>query len=342
MLAAGAAPSACGSSSSSADAGVPEGGVADALPPPPNTATCVGTQSACIFGTVATSGFTSTPAAAKVGLYHVYPYGQVSPITTVPVSLDGTFAFSSIAPWDHYYVQAVALFSGAGQNNAVATVVGPVSVPTGGASLALKVKPVVLEVLQQKPAGGQTTLAWASAHVYDLGTGAENTSATVSFSNGAMSWSMPYGKNVAGTMSYFAQIPANTNGGTAFTITTSQPAKTWNLVGEPATFDGSVTNPTSTTVPVGQALTVAWQAQPSSSYTVIELFTVQGMNQYTQQYMSPGAIPPDVTMEMIPASALSAPGMYLLNVAYSKATCPVTADGCVYNNSTVPVNLTAR
>jgi hypothetical protein len=97
-----------------------------------------------------------------------------------------------------------------------------------------------------------------------------------------------------------------------------------------------VTAPTSTTIArAGAPLAVTWKPVPAASYSILELFVGQAPS---PSYVSPGADAPDTTTETIPGSALSAPGVYLLNVVYSDATCPATADGCVYNDSTVPVS----
>jgi len=346
LLWATAALPSCSGSSAAADAGVGEGGDGGNVPPPPQTEACSGDPTLCISGKVSSVVFAPGFNYAKVSLFRVYPYGAVSALHDQPVAADGTFAFSNVQPWGHYYVQAVGVFGGA--SNSVAAVVGPLQVPVTTPPLAVQIKPVFLEVLQQRPTGGQTTLAWASAHLYDPGSGAELTDGSVSFSSGTQNWPMPYASNVAGTKSYFVELPQGTPGGTAFTITTDHMAlgpmpKAWNLVGEPATFDGAVMSPApGAMVPAGQPLAITWSPQPASSYVVVELFKVTSPTNQTQTYISPAADAPDTTGETVPASGLPGPGMYLLNVAYSKATCPVSADGCVYNNSTVAVNLTAQ
>ncbi len=345
LVAAAVAP-AC-SSNGNPSVGLGDAG-ADALGPPPPTSSCMGDMTACLSGTVKAPKFNPSFLVAKVNLFRVYPYGAVSAVQTVQVAQDGTFALSNVAPWTHYYLQAVGLFESTHNGNAVAAVVGPFTVPVTGGPIPIEIKPVFLEVLQQRPTGGQTSLAWASAHVYDPASGAELTNATVSFTSGSQTWPMPYAANAGGSMSYFATIPPGVAGGTAFTITTSAMALggsplTWSLVGEPATFDGAVTSPApGATVPVNSPLTVTWMVQPAASHTVVELFRVQGMNNDVAVYQSPAAVASDVTMETVPGSALSMPGAYLLNVAYSKATCPTTADGCVYNNSTAPLDFMAQ
>jgi hypothetical protein len=118
------------------------------------------------------------------------------------------------------------------------------------------------------------------------------------------------------------------------------PSRTWHLVGEPATFVGAVTQPTSMTpAKVGAPLAVTWQAVPAASYEIVELFFGQGT---APLYVSPSSDAVDTTTETIPGSALAMPGVYLLDLLYSNATCPSTADGCVYNDSTFPVSFMAQ
>ena len=331
--------------------GVPDvgSGVASGLAPPLPTATCTGTSTDCLSGTVVATGFTAAPAGTMVSLFRVYPYGNVAPVQEMALALDGTFAFSNLAAWDHYYVQAETVFQATdgGTFNPVTALVGPQAVPQTGGAIAIRVKPVFLEVLQEKPAGGDTTVSWASAHVYDPATGLDRGDATVSFSVGGASYPLPYTKNPSGGQSYFAYLPTGVAGATAFTFTTedtaaAMPTKTWNLVGAPAAFDGAVTTPAANaTVPHGAALPVTWQAVTGASYEIVELFFGTGASQ-TATYVSPTADAPDVTTETIPATALAMPGTYLLNVLYAAATCPATADGCVANDSAVPVSLTAQ
>jgi hypothetical protein len=303
---------------------------------PQATLTCRGDANGCLSGTLAGKPLGNTFAAAKVELYNVYPYGSGQPIAAVPLALDGTFAFSNLAPGTHYYLRGVARYGSGTSAASVPSIVGPLTVP-GSASIAITIRPVFLEVLQGRPTGGQTDVTWASARVYDPHSGAELTDASVSLRQGGGELAMPYGQNVGGTKSYFANLPPNTPGATSFRITTSHKALgsaplEWNLVGEPATFDGSITTP-SGPVPANVPLTVTWVAQPLASYSVTELFVTRGTTN-TLVYVSKAANAPDVTTESIPSTALASNAVYLLNVNYTKATCPATADGCVYNLST--------
>ncbi len=312
----------------------------------PQTQACTGAAADCLSGTVTVTGFTAMPMGLQVNLYRVFPYGPGVPEQKQLVAADGTFAFSGLAAWAHYYVQAEAGFTGTGTApNLVASNAGPFAVPVTGGSIAITVKPVFLEVFQQAPSGGATTVGWASAHVYHPVTGAELADATATFDVAGQTYAMPYVENPSGTKSYFAALPANVAGQTSFTITTVDSAaglasKTWNLVGAPATFMGAVTQPSSTTVAkVGAPLPVTWQAAAAASYSIVELFFGTGS---TPVYVSPAADAPDTTTETVPGTALAMAGMYLLNVVYSDATCPATADGCVYNDATVPVSFLAQ
>jgi hypothetical protein len=308
----------------------------------PQTETCADAGADCIAGTVTVSGFSVAPMGLQVSLFRVFPYGAAVSQAKLPVATDGTFAFKNVTPWAHYYVQAEAGFQGSGSApNLVTSIVGPVTVPLAG-SIAVTLKPVFLEVFQQAPAGGATTIGWASAHVYDPATAADRSDATATFAAGGQSWPMPYVEDPSGKKSYYAALPAGVPGATAFTITTSDaaaslPSTTWHLTGAPATFAGAIVQPTSSTIAkTGAPLPVSWQAVPAASYEILELFA--GMGTSAPLYVSPSPDAPDTTSETVPASALATAGIYLLDVVYSNATCPATADGCVYNDSTVPVS----
>jgi hypothetical protein len=330
------------------DAGLPDGYV-----PIPATEECQGVKTACLFGTVAFHDFKAPPTASRVILYRVFPHGEtdaVAPCTTttrescwVPVALDGTFAFSDLPAWSHYYLQAQARFEADAAAPTVASVVGSFAVPAGGTSIALVIRPVFLEVLQQASSGMSTTIAWASAHLYDPATGVEVTTGTVSLSANGKTTVMPYGANAGGTESFFTKLPPGTPGGTSFTITTSyaelgSSPVTWSLVGDPVTFQGSLTLPASGAIPANHPLTVSWTEEPMASYEVTELFFQQGSSPV---YVSP-VFAPDVMTDTIPASEVATPGTYLLNESYANATCPATADGCVYNVWTAAETLTAN
>jgi hypothetical protein len=337
--------SACGSSATEGADGGLDGALPDGYVPIPKTEACKGDKTACLSGTVSLEDFKGQPTASRVTLYKVFPHGNNPSITWVPVAMDGTFAFSDLPAWDHYYLEAAVTFGSGANEHSVASVVGSLTLPSAGTAISIVVRPVYLEILQQTAPPTANSLAWASAHLYDPTTGDELTSGSVSLTVGGKPVDMPYGANAGGTMSFYVALPTGTAGGTSFTITTSAPAfgsspLTWNLVGDPATFQGAILSPTST-APVDKPLTVTWQAVPDASFSETELF-VQSGSGFTPTYTSPEVNAPNVTSETIPASALSAAGAYLLNESYSNATCPASADGCVYNVSTAAANLTVN
>ncbi len=306
---------------------------------------CTGDAATCVSGTLATRGFNGAYASAKVQLFAVFPYGKATPVAETTVTADGRFAFSGVDPGGRYYVQGIARFTTAGAANAVATVVGPLTLPLAR-GVDLKVRPVFLEALQQRPAGGALALSWVSAHVYDPGSGAELTDAKVSFHDGAQALEMPFATNLSGQKSYFRRI-AKGDAPTALTIDVAHRAipggATFALAPETPDFDPAVAQPVEqASVAAGQPLDVTWIANPKAAYTIVELFAAGAGGTLTAQYASDAPRSPSVTKESIPASALASPGAYLLNVQMARPSCPVTADGCVYNASTAAVNFVAN
>ncbi len=320
----------------------PDAAKADALP---ETTACTGDPAACLSGTLALKDFTVAPTAAKVTLYHLFPHGNVEVIATTSVTDDGKFAFSGVPAWAHYYLQGEMGFGTGTSATAIVSTVGSFAVPATQKPIAITIRPVLLEVLQQASSGGSTLLSWASAHLYDPASGQELTQGSVSFKINGMSFPMSYGKNVGGTKSFNVNLPPQTPGGTSFTITTSYPELgdtpvSWKLTGKPTTFDGAITSPTGA-VSAKTPLKVTWEPQPMAAYSLTELFEQQDAS-YVQRYVSPTAIAPDVTRETVPASALPSSGTYLLNEDYADATCPTTSDGCVYDVLAAAANLTVQ
>jgi hypothetical protein len=315
---------------------------ADAIP---RTEACVGRKSLCLAGTVTAHDFKASPMTSQVALYRVFPHGDAAFVDRVPVALDGTFAFSKVPAWGHYYLEAQATFVEGTNAHTVASITGSFTVPASGAPIPLVVRPVFIEVLQQASPSAATTLTWASAHIYDPMTGAEVKTGTVFLSANGKTVPMTYGVNAAGMESFFATVPAKTPGGTSFKITTSyrelgSAPVTWNLVGDPETFQGSIVSPKGV-VPADKPLEVTWvkQQDASYSYTITELFQVNGsapVLRYASQ-----ATAPDQATDTIPGSDLASTGTYLLNESYVDAMCPVVADGCVYNAWTAAETLTA-
>jgi hypothetical protein len=332
--------------SSPAPSGGADAGGVDAGNTVPTTESCSSDVSHCIGGTFATSGFTVGLAGAQVELHRVYPYGSTTPLAVTPVALDGTYAFNGVAEWGHYYVRGIGKFTPpSAPAVSIDTVVGPVVVPSTG-PIALVLKAAELELLETKTATQPLQLEYASAHLFDPGSGSELTNATVTLSVGGSQIPMPYGTNVSGGQSYFVQPSTSVPAAATYTVQASDPAlsgtATWQLVAAPPAYDAAMIAPANgATIPVGQALAVSWQPEPLSDYALVEFFEQQGQS-YVSRYTSPLADAPDVTQETVPGSAIAQAGSYLLNVQVAKANCPATADGCVYASSTTGGTLTAQ
>jgi hypothetical protein len=312
----------------------------------PATEACSGDVSSCIGGTFTTTGFSVGLAGAHVELHRVYPYGTPQPLAVNPVALDGTYAFNGLAAWGHYYLRAVGKFTPpSGNAVSIDTVVGPVTIPSTG-PVALVLKPVEIELLESETSQQSLSFEWASAHVFDPASGAELTDATVTLSAGGQQLAMPYGTNISGGQSYFVQPSSSVPAAATYTLQVTDPifsaAQTWQLVAAPPSYQAGMVAPLDgAKIPVGQALAVSWQPEPASDYAVVELFQQQGSS-YASRYTSPLADGPDVTQETIPGTALAQAGTYLLNVQVARASCPVTADGCVYGASITGGTLTAQ
>jgi hypothetical protein len=280
----------------------------------------------------------------EVQLYRAFPAGAATPLMTTPVALDGTWALSNVPAWSHYYLELVADFSG--QPYAIASYTGPVSVPSKG-SIALTVEPVQLQVLEQSGSAAGFEVESAAARVFDPTSGAEiKQTATVSITVGGMATPMPWTIVNMNVSSYLVQFMSPPAAQPMYTITTAAPpfgasAVTWQLVPAPPTFTGTVSSPASgATIPQGQPLTVTWAPQPAADYVVVELFLLMG-GQYVQKYASPQPDAADAVKEVIPGPLIPA-GKYLLDVFFSTANCPATADGCVLASAVTGVDLTAQ
>src|SRR5690242_20685255 len=71
----------------------------------PTTAACSGDATHCLSGSVDAAAFQASYVAAKASLYRVFPYGTVQATASSPVASDGTFAFSNLDSYAHYFVQ---------------------------------------------------------------------------------------------------------------------------------------------------------------------------------------------------------------------------------------------
>lgn len=318
------------------------------------TAACSADAGLCLSGTAATTGFKVSATLLRAGLYRVFPEGSQQPIASQLVAKDGTWAFGGLDAWSHYYVAVAAGFQGGATLGAEA-VVGPLSVPLAAAPVAVHVKPVKIVLLESGAGAASMQLQLAKAHVFDPTTGAEIMGgANVAITVGGTATPMPWGVDPAdpsGSPSYFVAFPQPTAAHPSYTVTTSHPSfgatpASWQLIADPPASAGLIQSPTDgASVRVGQPLTVTWGVQPAADYELVELFffdTTQKPPAWASEYVSPQLDAPDVTREAIPGMGLGQPGQYLLNVAYAKASCPATADGCVLAGVIAAAKVTAN
>jgi hypothetical protein len=320
--------------------------------PTPPTNACTGDPAACLSGSAGTRGFATSPRHRCASVYRTFPQGTAQPVQTQIVAADDTWAFSGLPAWGHYYVLVVDDFSLPGAGASVAAIVGPESVPAaladGGASLQVQIKPVQLAALETKTAGGSWQVQWASAHVFDPASGAElKGSSQVAVVVGGQPTPMPWGPDPSGGSSYFVQFAQPPAAQASYAITTSDPALgstplTWTLLADPPSFDGAIAKPSDgAVVPANTPLTLSWSAQPAADFVLTELFAKTDAGAWTLAYTSPQPNDSSVTSETIPASDLP-PGTYLLNLAFSRANCPASADGCVFANAIGVAQFTAQ
>ncbi len=188
------------------------------------------------------------------------------------------------------------------------------------------------------------------AHVYDPASGSEiPVTASVAITVDGMSIPLPWDSTA---YAYFLELSPPLPAETSYTVTMSDPSldgglTSWRLVADPPSFDGEITSPVtevadSGTLPAGQPLVVTWTPEPAD-YVSLQLFEneIEGDAASWQityppppgtlapSMQPPLTFAPDASTATIPGASLSTAGAYLLNVAYSKSNCPVTADGCV-------------
>jgi hypothetical protein len=219
-------------------------------------------------------------------------------------------------------------------------------VPAGGLAVDVRVKPVQVDVFESASAGAARQLESATARVMEDPEG----SSTVSLLVGASQQAMPYDSKSLHAYAVSFPMPAPA-AQPAYQLTTSSASgssATWNLVADPAAFSGAITAPAAgATVTSGQPLKVTWAPQ-AADYIVVELFErIQGS--WVDVYTSSPPRSSDVTSETIPApgmlaqdAGVVAAGSYLLNVSFTKANCPATADGCVHSSTVVNELLTVQ
>ena len=275
----------------------------------------------------------------EVHLFRGYPSAGSSAIATVPVALDGTWAFSGLAAWDHYFVQVLADF---GQAVSVAAVAGSLTVPSTAGPVAVQVPPVQLSVLQEAQASGGAQLVSAMAYVFDPSSGGAVSDATVAIDVGGAPQPLVLTQVTATTKAYVLQFPAGTAAQSSYTVTTAlagASTSTWTLSSPTTTLSPTLSSPTSgATVPAGQPLTVSWPELPSDG-ELVELFTQQA-GAWTSVYQS-APDDGDVTQQIVPAADVTA-GPVLVNVDFLLGSCPATSDGCVAATFVAASQVTAQ
>jgi hypothetical protein len=313
-------------------------------PPPPHWA-CSGSASTCLSGTVSTASFSAKPQVLEAWLYRLFPgSGTSTSLAKHTVATDGTWAFSNLSAWGHYYVQIVAGF---GQMYGPGATVGPLTVPSS-APVAVQVRPVQILASEQGMGGGSLGLDWASAYAFDPSTGAQlqGSAASVSISVGGTSTPLPW-TNSGNQSLYFAQLSQPDGGAPAaqasYTVTTSGAAfgampASWQVTATPPTFTPSIT--TSQTTMSGQdVLTVSWAAQPTADYVTVAVFQAMGGALVT----STSEIAPDQVSAQLQLPATDGgPVNYVVDAYFTTASCPTTADGCVLSSAVAPLPITAQ
>jgi hypothetical protein len=340
----GATPDAGGGGS---DATTDTGATLDAGAPP-NTETCSGDPSLCLFGTAqATHGFSVMPSGLRARLYRAFPSSNANDVVAqLTVAKDGTWAFSGLPAWAHYYVEIQPGFpADAGIAKTTATRIGPLAVPNAtGAAIDVRVAPVQLDVFEGSAPGTPLQLQTVFARLAESTPG----SASVSVLIGSTPTAMPYNS----TMSlYYVQLAPNVPAQPTYQLTTSlMPGQPLSLVADPPQFAVAITSPSpAATVPSKTDLRVTWALQPAADYELVDLFW-QMPSVTTNVYSSPQPRAQDVTQELIPGGPddagkpgpLANPGTYLLNVAFTKANCPAVADGCVHASTVANEQLTVQ
>ena len=331
------------SSSTAPQTSAPDAAVADGAAQAfdssvPRTSACAGDPTRCLGGTFNTTGFTGAPTLMKVELYRVFPAGTVAPIQSTILADDATFAFSNLDSWGHYYLKGVAGFgTGTVHTASVGVLRGRFAIPSTGGPIAIVMAPAQFELLEAADTHGDNrALKWVSAHAFDPATGKELTNATVSFVQPAAMTAMPYGTNAGGTKSYFFAFPAGSSldASAQFQVTASAAGgapMTASIATEVASSpDVTISSPSDgQTIPSNQPLEVTWSIDGAADYALVTFFLKQGTG-FTSRFASASALAADVAAATVPASALAAPGTYLLNVNGGHALCGSGANVCAY------------
>jgi hypothetical protein len=306
------------------DGGIDGAFSGDAFIAPPTEA-CTGASTACLSGTAATTGFTSPAKHMEARLFRGYPSAGSTPLATVPVALDGTWAFSALPAWSHYFVQVLADF---GQPLSVAAVAGSLTVPSA-APVAVQVPPVQLSVLQETQPASAAQLVSALAYVFDPATGALVPNAAVAIDVGGTPQALAWTALGGGSSAYVLKFASGTAAQSSYTVTTTLPgasASSWQLASPVASLAPSLTAPSNGgTVPAGQPLTVSWPTLASDA-ELVEVFN-QPAGTWASDYQSPPD-DSDATQQVVPPTYVTA-GPLLINVEFLLGSCPTTSNGCV-------------
>jgi hypothetical protein len=310
----------------------------------PRTA-CSGDATACLEGSVTVQGFTATPVRVGASLFREFPSTGAVALATVPIAADGTWAFSNLDAWEHYYIELQADF---GQSQDVAGFVGPLTVPLAGGPVTTHLEPAQLTVLEQGAAASALQIQSAEAYLFDPSSGAPLQNATVSILVGSTAVPMPWTSIPGSTNSgYYVTFSPPPPAQPTYTITSSAPGATspttWQLVANAPAFSPSLSAPADgAAVPANQPLTVAWTAQPMADEELVQLYT-QSNGAWSQVYEVPAPLDEDVTTATVPGSDVGPAGQPLLvNVAFVHGSCPASADGCVVGELIVPAQITPQ
>jgi hypothetical protein len=329
------------------DGGSPgEGGV---MPPPPHWP-CSGSAAACLSGTVSTSSFSAKPQVLVAWLYGLFPASGTSvQLAQQTVATDGTWAFSNLPAWGHYYVQIAAGF---GQTYGPSATVGPLTVPSS-APVAVQVRPVQIMASEQQGMGGSLGLDWVSAYAFDPASGAElqGNAASVSVAVGGTSTPLPWTTNGKQSV-YIAQFSQPPAAQASYTVTTSGAAfgampASWQVTAAPPTFTPSITT-MQTTMGSQDVLTVSWPAQPTADYVTVAVFqaTTGGALVASTDPIAADKSPwldsgSSATAQLpLPATDGGAVN-YVVDAYFTTASCPTTADGCVLSSVVAAAQITS-
>jgi hypothetical protein len=307
---------------------------------------------------VSTAAFSATATTVIADLFTDVPLGGQPLAQEEVVGADGTWAFDTSAfepspGWSHFYVEIFAQFGVVGT---VTRTVGPLTTPSSASPVVVNLNPVHLEAIESRiVGGGAMQFRYASAHVFDPGTGAEITDGTaiVAITVGGSSLPMPWD---VGAMVYDVEPSATLDAPPTYQVTVIHPAfgsqpAVWQLVANTTTLDGGITAPPAgALVDTAGPLEIDWDPAPAVDYVQVDIFGQAGADAGASDagvtwapaalYSSPTPETGSVGREIVPAGTFTQPGVALINVVYSYATCPGMADGCVYSGTVAAETIT--